>query len=204
MTPINGQRLFYLTREEIWAGEDLESCQIARREKTGEPDAPNFTPFEVSEEQAHQPLENMGWDTTLAGALRNAVDQGFAMPTLFAQFGEEPRPEPEVIEARGTLLPAAPGTCPVCATTHEPFLPHNVQSLFYQMRFNGLHGRWPTLADATAHCTPEMRERWRTVAARMGQRWTEPPEGVAPISEPPEEAERKATPAGVLTTSYRG
>lgn len=197
MTPINGQRLFYITREEIWAGEDLESCQIARRAETGKPDDAGFTPFEITDEEANADLEDM--DTTLATALREATDRGVTMPVLFAIFEEEPRPEPEVIEARGTLLPAAPGTCPVCATAHEPFLPHNVQSLFYQMRFNGLHGRWPTLADATAHCTDEMRERWKAVAGRMGQKWTEPPEGVAPISEPPGEADRKPTPVGTVS-----
>ncbi|MFO1046019.1 MAG: hypothetical protein U0941_29935 [Planctomycetaceae bacterium] len=30
MTPINGQRLFFIGSDEIWMGEDLESCQIAR------------------------------------------------------------------------------------------------------------------------------------------------------------------------------
>ena len=59
------------------------------------------------------------------------------------------------------LLPAAPGTCEVCATKHESEMPHNQQSLFYQMAFHSEHKRWPTWADAMAHCTLEMQEQWR-------------------------------------------
>lgn len=66
-----------------------------------------------------------------------------------------------------TLLPAKSGTCPECATVHEPADPHNQQSLFYQYDFYGKHGRWPTWKDAMAHCAPAMRENWiRELALR--------------------------------------
>jgi len=58
------------------------------------------------------------------------------------------------------LLPAREGTCEVCATAHEPHLPHNAQSLFYGMRFQLEHGRAPDWRDAMAHCTDEMRALW--------------------------------------------
>jgi len=57
------------------------------------------------------------------------------------------------------LLPADPGKCPECAVEHDPALPHNQQSLFYQYDFYGKHGRWPTWADAMKHCTPEMQDK---------------------------------------------
>ncbi len=60
-----------------------------------------------------------------------------------------------------TLLPAAPGLCPECATEHGHAEPHNQQSLFYQMRFHGTHGRWPTWTDTMSHCSPEVRRLWR-------------------------------------------
>ncbi len=53
------------------------------------------------------------------------------------------------------------GTCPMCAVKHEPELPHNRDSLAYQYKFYDQHGRWPTWADAMAHCTPEMKAFWR-------------------------------------------
>ena len=54
-----------------------------------------------------------------------------------------------------------PGTCPECATAHSPEQPHNQQSLCYQYKFYDTHGRWPTWADAMAHCPEEVREHWR-------------------------------------------
>lgn len=46
------------------------------------------------------------------------------------------------------LLPPKPGTCAVCAYDHAPRNPHNAQSMYYQYRFYGGRGRWPTWADA--------------------------------------------------------
>ena len=66
------------------------------------------------------------------------------------------------------MLPAAPGACPVCAGDHAPEQPHNQQSLFYQMSFYKQHGRFPTWADAMAHCTPEVQDAWRTALRERG------------------------------------
>lgn len=59
------------------------------------------------------------------------------------------------------ILNAPPGTCQECATVHEPGQAHNQQSLHYQYTFYDKHGRWPTWADAMAHCTPEVQARWK-------------------------------------------
>lgn len=63
--------------------------------------------------------------------------------------------------ATATLLPCAPGVCQECARDHDASLPHNQQSLYYQYKFYGENGRWPTWDDAMAHCTPEVRARWQ-------------------------------------------
>jgi hypothetical protein len=52
------------------------------------------------------------------------------------------------------------GQCPECLTEHKPDAPHNKQSLFYQYAFMEVHGRWPTWADAMAHCTPYIQGVW--------------------------------------------
>jgi hypothetical protein len=84
------------------------------------------------------------------------------------------------------LLPPPEGTCPVCAVAHEPELPHNQQSLYYQYRFYGVRGRWPTWADALAHCSPAMREHWERELRAKGA-WSEPEAG-EPIADPPAES----------------
>lgn len=60
-----------------------------------------------------------------------------------------------------TILPAPEGTCPVCATQHDPEDAHNAQSLFYQYTFFGAHDRWPTWEDAMSHCTEDRKKMWR-------------------------------------------
>ncbi len=67
-----------------------------------------------------------------------------------------------------TLLPAAAGTCPQCATTHAPEMPHNQQSLYWQYHFYGTNGRWPTWTDAMAHCTDEVKQHWIRELAKHG------------------------------------
>lgn len=52
------------------------------------------------------------------------------------------------------------GTCPDCAVKHDPRMPHNRDSLTYQYKFYDQHGRWPTWADAMAHCDPAVKEAW--------------------------------------------
>jgi hypothetical protein len=66
------------------------------------------------------------------------------------------------------LLPAAKGTCPECATAHEPHEPHNKNSITYQFWFRGTHGRWPTWTDAMAHCCDDMKEQWRRELVARG------------------------------------
>lgn len=66
------------------------------------------------------------------------------------------------------MFPAAPGTCQECAVKHEPEMPHNQQSLFWQYKFYNEHGRWPTWEDAMAHCTDEMKECWREALLERG------------------------------------
>jgi hypothetical protein len=65
------------------------------------------------------------------------------------------------------LLPPHPDLCQTCATDHHPELPHNQQSLYYQMRFQMDHGRWPTWEDAMAHCTDDTRSKWQEAMKRV-------------------------------------
>jgi hypothetical protein len=76
------------------------------------------------------------------------------------------------------LMPAAPGLCPECAVDHPPEAPHNAQSLYYRVKFHRHTGRWPTWADALAHCTPEVALIWERELRKAGA-WTEPGEEVA-------------------------
>lgn len=66
------------------------------------------------------------------------------------------------------LLPTKPGVCPECAVDHEPEGAHNQQSLAYQYHFYNRFGRWPTWADAIAHCAPEVQELWEEGLAKRG------------------------------------
>ncbi|WP_417625147.1 hypothetical protein [Paremcibacter congregatus] len=87
------------------------------------------------------------------------------------------------------LLPAKEGTCPACAVDHKPESPHNQQSLYYQQRFYFERGRWPTWADAVAHCDDETRGLWKSALEKRGQ-WSEPETG-EPIADHPDQTERK-------------
>lgn len=66
------------------------------------------------------------------------------------------------------LLPCAKGVCQECATDHAPQQPHNQQSIFYQYKFYGEHGRWPTWADALAHCLEQVKRDWTLALAERG------------------------------------
>ena len=87
------------------------------------------------------------------------------------------------------LLPPKEGVCPVCAASHQPHEAHNAQSLYYRYRFFRLHDRWPTWADAIAHCSPAVIMVWRCQLEEMGK-WSEPLDG-KPIAEPPAESIRQ-------------
>jgi len=58
------------------------------------------------------------------------------------------------------LLAPHPEACQECAEKHDPRRPHNQQSIYYQYKFYQEHDRWPTWADAMAHCTPEVKQAW--------------------------------------------
>lgn len=87
------------------------------------------------------------------------------------------------------LLPPEEGVCPICATAHGPDQPHNQQSLYYQYRFYGVRKRWPTWADAVAHCSQFIKDQWTITLKTMGH-WSEP-DG-EPIADPPGESFRQA------------
>jgi len=70
------------------------------------------------------------------------------------------------------LLPVdtSDGKCPECAAKHDPSQPHNAQSLAYQYKFYADSGctRWPTWADAMAHCDDETKRMWRAALEAKG------------------------------------
>lgn len=65
------------------------------------------------------------------------------------------------IAKEGILLPCAPDVCQECAVKHDPDMPHNQESLYYQYKFYNQHGHWPTWEDALAHCTTEVQDVWK-------------------------------------------
>lgn len=67
-----------------------------------------------------------------------------------------------------SLLPPASDVCQQCAVKHEPWQAHNQQSMFWQYWFYNENGRWPTWADAIAHCGPEVKARWIEELAKHG------------------------------------
>ena len=67
-----------------------------------------------------------------------------------------------------TLLPAKKGTCPDCAVVHEPEMPHNPESLYYQVKFLMKHGRDAKWSDAMAHCTDAVKAYWKEALLKKG------------------------------------
>lgn len=108
-----------------------------------------------------------------------------------------------MIEAKTTqmsLLPPAKDVCPICAVKHPARMPHNAQSMYYQYRFYAARGRWPTWADAIAHCDAEMRAFWEGGLREKGA-WTEPDGD--PIADPPEESFNQVVEIPIETTIVR-
>ena len=68
----------------------------------------------------------------------------------------------------GMLLPCAPDVCQECAVKHEPEMPHNQQSLYYQYKFYHQNGRWPTWEDALAHCPNDVKDVWKNALRNEG------------------------------------
>jgi hypothetical protein len=72
------------------------------------------------------------------------------------------------IAREGTLLPPPKGTCPECARKHDPNMPHDAQSLYYQYKYYHDHGTWPGWKEAMAHCTEEVKKLWTEALKEMG------------------------------------
>ena len=87
------------------------------------------------------------------------------------------------------MLPAPADKCAVCAVDHSPTQPHNQQSLFFQYWFYGHHGRWPTWADAIAHCSESLQKAWRAQLESLSA-WSEPMDAM-PIACPCDSADRQ-------------
>lgn len=87
------------------------------------------------------------------------------LPASVVQLGD-----PRGKQATWTLMPVdtSDGKCSQCAVLHEPDQPHNNESLAFQYAFYAEHDRWPTWADAMAHCTPETQDMWKTALRELG------------------------------------
>lgn len=76
-------------------------------------------------------------------------------------MSDEPKVRTIDMVLEGQLAPPPADVCQQCAVTHEPEMPHNQQSLFWQYWFyKQSGGHWPTWHDAMAHCTDEMKAFW--------------------------------------------
>lgn len=67
-----------------------------------------------------------------------------------------------------SLLPPAPGKCGECGREHDNTEPHDPTTLFYRMKFQMIHNRPPTWADAMQHCSPQMQAAWTEGLASKG------------------------------------
>lgn len=66
------------------------------------------------------------------------------------------------------LLNPPKDCCQESAVKHEPGEPHDSQSFFYRWKFSSENGRSPTWADAMAHCTEEVQQKWITLLVNVG------------------------------------
>jgi len=66
------------------------------------------------------------------------------------------------------LLPPRADLCQICGSDHDPAMPHNAQSMYYQVAFQMQHGRGPTWVDAMEHCTEAMRAAWTKALTDRG------------------------------------
>lgn len=89
-------------------------------------------------------------------------DEFIEKPPTVKQLGD-PRKD-----ATWTLMPPAPDVCQQCAVDHDPDVPHNAQSMYYQYAFYSEHGRWPTWRDAMAHCSEGVQKAWAAALAAHG------------------------------------
>lgn len=80
------------------------------------------------------------------------------------------RVDKKEVKMKFQIMPPKPGTCPECAVKHPPEYPHDAHSLFYQYKFYGEHGRWPTWVDAMAHCSDEIKDATMDVLKKKGMK----------------------------------
>jgi hypothetical protein len=126
--------------------------------------------------QRQQPREDRGLDAaTLKEGRMKIVKQIPATVTTTDAAGKQTHRA----SAFG-VLPPPPGKCQVCAAEHDPHLPHDAQSLYYQIIFEGMVGRSATWADAMAHCDDTIKDTWKAELQKLGA-WTEPPAGETPV-----------------------
>lgn len=60
-----------------------------------------------------------------------------------------------------SMIPPGKKQCQVCGTNHDSETPHDKTNTYYQIQFHREQGRYPTWADAMAHCNEEMQQLWR-------------------------------------------
>ncbi len=73
-----------------------------------------------------------------------------------------------VVKKFDLMLGARPDHCPECNIKHDATEPHDATTLFYQVKFQREHDRWPTWADAMAHCSMETKRFWIKELAKHG------------------------------------
>ena len=76
------------------------------------------------------------------------------------------------------VVPPSPGTCPICATMHDPGKPHDRDSLYYQNWFRRKHKRFPTWEDAMSHCKDDVKKDFIKRLARRAITLNEDKEGL--------------------------
>ncbi|MEW6495328.1 MAG: hypothetical protein AB1589_22850 [Cyanobacteriota bacterium] len=66
------------------------------------------------------------------------------------------------------LLPPSKDKCQCCAFNHPPTEPHNAQTLYYHFWFEAQYNRAPTWADAMAHCSEQVQQKWMSQFIKCG------------------------------------
>lgn len=66
------------------------------------------------------------------------------------------------------LCAPGPGKCRVCAGVHDPGQPHDRDSFFYKHWFYRRHRRFPSWADAMAHCDDAVKAEAAAKLRRRG------------------------------------
>lgn len=117
---------------------------------------------ECSPETCPKPIEEVG-------EKGSGMKMGETLEGWFIDLGKC-TPNIKVIDLakEGTLLPCVPDGCQECAVDHDPEMPHDQQSLYYQYKFYHDHGRWPTWEDSMSHCSTEVQNKWKHALRNEG------------------------------------